>query len=97
MAMLAGQMRGQGEAFLEEGGFRERLTQARLESRDAPAADAPTCPLCDKPMRQRTARKGPHAGEPFWSCSGYPECRGTRPVEAPRTQDPGPKTQAPAS
>ena len=97
MAMLAGQMRGQGEAFLEEGGFRERLTQARLESRDAPTADAPTCPDCGKPMRQRTARKGPHAGEPFWSCSGYPECRGTRPVEAPRTQDPGPKTQAPAS
>ena len=93
MAMLAGQMRGQGEAFLEEGGFRERLTQARLESRDAPTADAPTCPLCDKPMRQRTARKGPHAGQPFWSCSGYPECTGTRPVESPK--DPGRRTQDP--
>jgi len=92
MAMLAGQMRGQGAAFAADGGFRERLTQTRLEARDAPPADAPACPLCGKPMRQRTARKGPHAGEPFWSCSGYPECRGTRPVEAPRTQDPGPKT-----
>jgi ssDNA-binding Zn-finger/Zn-ribbon topoisomerase 1 len=38
----------------------------------------PTCPLCGKGMRQRTAKKGPHAGQPFWGCSGYPECKGTR-------------------
>lgn len=83
MAMLSGQIRHQGEAFLEEGGFRERLTQRRVEARDAatPREDAPACPDCGKPMRRRTARKGPHAGEDFWSCSGYPDCRGTRPFE----------------
>ena len=35
------------------------------------------CPRCGKPMRQRTARQGPHAGQAFWGCTGYPECRGT--------------------
>ncbi|WP_418888718.1 hypothetical protein [Methanothrix soehngenii] len=29
-------------------------------------------------MALRTARKGPHAGEQFWGCTGYPECKGTR-------------------
>ena len=39
---------------------------------------APSCPNCGKPMRQRTARTGPHAGELFWGCTGYPECKGVR-------------------
>lgn len=37
---------------------------------------APACPLCGKPMRERTSAKGP-----FWGCTGYPECRGTLPKE----------------
>jgi four helix bundle suffix protein len=82
MAMLGGQMRQQGEVFLKEGGFRERLTQRRVEARDpVPDDTAPACPACGKTMWQRTARKGPNAGKPFWSCLGYPECKGTRPVE----------------
>lgn len=82
MAMLGGQMRQQGEVFLKEGGFRERLTQCRVEARDPVSADtAPECPACGKTMRQRVARKGPNAGKPFWSCAGYPDCKGTRPVE----------------
>lgn len=93
MAMLGGQMRSQGEAFLEKGGFRERLTQTRIEARDAKQDAPPVCPLCDSPMRRRTARKGPNAGKAFWSCSGYPDCTGTRPIEIPRTQAPGPRTQ----
>ncbi len=93
MAMLGGQMRSQSEAFLEKGGFRERLTQTRIEARDAQQGATPVCPLCGSPMRRRTARKGPHAGEAFWSCSGYPECKGTRPIETPATQDPRPRTQ----
>jgi len=82
-AMLAVQTRQQGEAFLESGGFRERLTRNRVETRDA-AQDsaAPACPECGQPMRQRTARKGPNAGNSFWSCSRYPECKGTRPIAA---------------
>ncbi|HPB29824.1 MAG TPA: four helix bundle suffix domain-containing protein [Candidatus Sumerlaeota bacterium] len=42
--------------------------------------DPPACPECGKPMRQRMAQRGPHAGQPFWGCSGYPDCKGTRPL-----------------
>lgn len=70
------------QTFLREGGIRERMTRARLEVRGEPQpADVPACPLCGKPMRQRMARQGPNAGRPFWGCSGYPGCRGTRKVE----------------
>lgn len=30
-------------------------------------------------MRRRTARQGPHTGQSFWGCTGYPDCKGTRP------------------
>lgn len=36
----------------------------------------PVCPVCGKAMRRRTARSGPHEGEAFWGCTGWPECRG---------------------
>ena len=82
--LLDQQIREQEQAFLREGGIRERMTRARLEVRDAQeqsvATPAPACPLCGKPMRQRTARQGANAGKPFWGCSGYPDCKGTRPV-----------------
>jgi len=82
--LLDQQKRQLEQAFLKEGGIRERMTRARLEARDEapqpPAAEAPLCPDCGKPMRQRTARQGPNAGKPFWGCTGYPDCRGTRPV-----------------
>jgi restriction system protein len=38
------------------------------------------CPLCGSPMVLRTARRGPNAGQGFWGCSRYPNCRGTQPV-----------------
>ena len=70
--------------FLEQGGFTERLYAARTKSRSdqsdsSDPSDTPACPKCGKPMRQRIARQGPHAGKPFWGCTGYPDCRGTRP------------------
>lgn len=48
-----------------------------------PTADPgpPTvCPLCTKPMVRRTAKRGANAGGEFWGCTGYPACRGTRPI-----------------
>ena len=83
MSMLAAQTRQQGETFLETGGFRERLTRGRVETRDAPQETTPACPDCGHPMRRRIARKGPNAGKSFWSCSRYPDCKGTRPLENP--------------
>jgi restriction system protein len=48
----------------------------------APAAaipsPSPPCPVCQSSMVRRTAKKGANAGSPFWGCSGYPACRGTR-------------------
>jgi restriction system protein len=38
----------------------------------------PACPLCDAPMRERTARKGRHAGRKFWGCTRHPVCKGVR-------------------
>jgi ssDNA-binding Zn-finger/Zn-ribbon topoisomerase 1 len=39
--------------------------------------ESPVCSACGKPMRRRTAGKGPRAGQAFWGCSGYPDCRET--------------------
>ena len=41
---------------------------------------ASSCPLCSKPMARRTAKRGANAGGEFWGCTGYPACRGTRPI-----------------
>ncbi len=73
--MLKRQVAAQGKAFEETGGFSERLMTKRLEARDQQqqAPDAPECPLCQKPMRQRRSAKGP-----FWGCSADPDCKGTR-------------------
>ena len=75
--------------FVQEGGYSEQLAAARIaERRKQDQADqakkpkAPNCPLCGKPMALRTARKGQRAGSQFWGCSGYPKCKGTRPLEA---------------
>lgn len=37
----------------------------------------PACPQCGAPTRQRTGKSGL-----FWSCSRYPDCNGTLPVES---------------
>lgn len=69
----------QGERFLEEGGFKERLTRVREATRVEP--ESPACPKCGEPMRLRSARKGPRAGGKFWGCTNYPECDGLLDVE----------------
>ena len=80
-SLLHRQMASIGEDFVEEGGFTERLSKARLEMRDGQGANetAPICPMCNGPMRKMVARKGRNAGQPFWSCRNYPNCKGTRP------------------
>lgn len=83
-------------AFVSQGGYSEQLAAARIAERSrantAPPPPgsvkpgqtipgAPSCPRCGKPMALRTARKGPRAGSQFWGCSGYPNCKGTRPLD----------------
>ena len=77
--MLNRQMESQGETFKEEGGFREKLTGIRVEAR-AQQQGAPVCPDCGKPMARRKAKSGKNAGQAFWGCTGYPECRGVREI-----------------
>ena len=83
IALVRSQMEHLAETFTEEGGFTERMSRARLERRDADQAaqGAPKCPKCGKPMRKMIARKGRNAGNPFWSCTEYPNCDGTRKFE----------------
>lgn len=80
--MIGRQIESQLNAFKVEGGFTEALTAERLSFRtqQSQQADAPTCPRCGKPMLKRVAKKGINSGKEFWSCSGYPECNGTRNV-----------------
>ncbi len=72
--LICKQLVSQGNRFLEDGGFKERMTRCREEARCDP--EAPSCPKCGEPMRQRSARKGPRAGKKFWGCPNFPECDG---------------------
>lgn len=78
--MLQNLMERKGGEFVEEGGFSERMTAARVEAKRAagtPAvasdAEAPVCPKCGAPMRLRNGKRGQ-----FWGCTAYPACTGTR-------------------
>ena len=78
--MLRRQIQHLLESFTAEGGFTEGLTAERLAYRQQQSteANAPVCPQCGKPMIKRMAKKGINSGQPFWSCSDYPNCFGTR-------------------
>ena len=84
--LLKRQVQSQGREFLEKGGFTEKLYGARKRSLRSDGSDKsdgkPVCPNCGKPMVLRTARKGQKAGQPFWGCSGFPDCKGTRLAES---------------
>ncbi|MBM3859979.1 MAG: four helix bundle protein [Verrucomicrobia bacterium] len=75
--MLKSQIAAQGEAFEQAGGFSERLSTRRLAAREEQRQDeaAPVCAKCGQPMRRRKSAKGE-----FWGCTGYPACKGTRPL-----------------
>lgn len=52
------------------------------ENKPALRTDAvPNCPKCGGAMVKRLARKGPNAGQEFWGCSDFPQCRGTLPFK----------------
>jgi DNA topoisomerase-1 len=59
-----------------------------LKERPAPEPTGEVCEKCGKPMVVRRSRRGP-----FLGCSGYPECRNTRPLE--RTEESAAATTAP--
>ena len=79
------------KGFVEGGGYSEQLATARLAHRrqqdrtDPPDQTDPTdlppkCPQCGSLMALRTAKSGKNAGQQFWGCTKYPDCKGTQPV-----------------
>lgn len=45
-------------------------------STESKQPEAPACHRCGSEMVLRTAKSGKRAGEAFWGCSGFPQCRG---------------------
>jgi restriction system protein len=85
--------------FIENGGFTERMHTVRIDARERGSGrtgktqnsiNVPTCPICKKPMKLRTSRRGPQTGSRFWGCTGYPDCKGTRREDGtPKTKSKG--------
>jgi ssDNA-binding Zn-finger/Zn-ribbon topoisomerase 1 len=73
--MLSKQISQQVNEFEQDGGFREKLTQIRVDAK-MQNLDAPTCPICGCGMYLRKATVGKNVGKEFWGCSNYPECTG---------------------
>jgi restriction system protein len=44
----------------------------------AQPSDPLTCPKCGAPMTLRTAKRGNNAGNSFYGCTRYPDCKGIR-------------------
>ena len=81
--LLKRQLESQGDTFVKSGGFTEKLYGARKRSRSGwsdQSDEPPACPNCGKPMVKRTARQGSKAGQSFWGCTAYPDCKGTQPM-----------------
>ena len=71
-----------GEDFKKEGGFKEKLGDARREARvqqeGGIETEPPACDLCGAPMRKNHRKTD---NSPFWGCTNYPTCKGTRPYQ----------------
>jgi hypothetical protein len=69
------------ETFLRR---RQRMARQRqiIASENAVRAEVvpPDCPLCNRPMVQRNPEPGTSSTKSLWSCSSYPDCRGTREI-----------------
>jgi four helix bundle suffix protein len=79
------------KCFVEGGGYSEQLATARLahrkkqdrsdpSDRTDPTDLPPKCSQCESLMALRTAKSGKNAGQQFWGCTKYPDCKGTQPV-----------------
>jgi hypothetical protein len=58
--------------------FLDRFTEA-LRGGYRNALCHPTCPKCGRPMRLREPKRG-QTFQPFYGCTDYPGCRGSRPA-----------------
>lgn len=58
---------------------REHVKNLRAAHESRRTAGEKICKRCGKPMILRRAKTGATAGNAFWGCSGYPQCRETMP------------------
>jgi restriction system protein len=88
--LLRRQLNRLEEDFLKHRGFTERLYAARTRTRigefdrsmrSESSDPVPRCPRSGKLIRRRTVRTGLNIGQLFWGCTGYPDCKGTRPFK----------------
>ena len=56
--------------------------RAAVPSASTMTAGEVLCPRCKSPMTKRVAKAGANAGKTFWGCNRFPDCRGTRELEA---------------
>jgi DNA topoisomerase-3 len=68
------------------------VEQYRGATLSIPLPPGPACPVCEAPMRRRSGKNGA-----FWSCTRYPDCRGTRPVESSGGQRSAPRKRRASS
>lgn len=47
----------------------------------APQSATPACPRCGATMAKRIAKQGTNAGNAFWGCTKFPDCRGIRAID----------------
>jgi ATP-dependent DNA helicase RecQ len=55
---------------------------APSKSKTSVSKDSPKCPICRGPMQLRRAKRGKNAGNHFWGCLDFPNCKGTVDEEA---------------
>ena len=67
------QLEAQLEKFKQEGGFREQMTESRLQAKQEQNAlqGAPTCLHCGATMVMKMCKAGARSGKRFWSCPNY--------------------------
>jgi Topoisomerase DNA binding C4 zinc finger len=61
--------------------WESRPIQKHAADREPDTITPSTCPKCDAPMVEK---ENARTGRPFWSCSRYPDCRGSRNWQSPR-------------
>jgi len=79
--LLDRQITGVKKQFTEDDGNGEQPAESeRTKKGDSSPTEKPTvtpnCPKCGKAMVMRQAKTGKNAGNQFWGCSNYPECKG---------------------
>ena len=64
-----------------ENGIEDTSDQNSAETVVIESTVVPVCPKCNVEMVKRTASRGANAGQHFWGCPNFPNCREIRSIE----------------